>query len=195
MGPARCCPPGFTLVELLAAMALAALLIVGVLSVVRSLGASRRVMAAQADRDGAGGIDVLVDQLRWDLANATQVDFATPNQLQIIGHGGLDPQTKTPTCGPCTLTYAIRQVGIAPHQRPWLVRQQVPPPGSASPAWSELLAGDVLGFGVQPPKEDAAGAAPASAAVAGVPRRLVLDLTLDQGQPAPTVIHRELVIR
>src|SRR5688500_4586809 len=78
-------PPGFSLLELLAASALAAVLMVVMLQVIGSLARSRVVL----ERDAAEGTPWqadLVENLRWDLLNAEEAT-AEPGRLVLIGHG------------------------------------------------------------------------------------------------------------
>ncbi len=134
----------FTILELLAATALTALLMVAVLHVVGTLGASRAALARQADV-GAWRADLL-DTLRRDLTNASQATFARDG-VTLIGHGALDPVTLEFGHEPVTVVYGLATI----HDRRWLVRRQAPRGGlSNQPAWVELLCPDITGFTIRP---------------------------------------------
>jgi hypothetical protein len=134
----------FTILELLAATALTALLMVAVLHVVGTLGASRAALVRQADA-GAWRSDLL-DTLRRDLTNAAQVTFAKDG-VTLTGHGALDPVTLEFGHEPVTVVYRLATI----HDRRWLVRRQAPRDGlSTQAAWAELLCPDVIGFTIRP---------------------------------------------
>ena len=107
----------FTILELLAATALTALLMVAVLLVVGSLGRSRAALAHQPDA-GAWRSD-LVDTLRRDLTNAAGCDFRQ-NGMTLVGHGSLDRATLAHGNEPVTVVYGLAVI----HGRRWLVRTQ-----------------------------------------------------------------------
>jgi hypothetical protein len=134
----------FTILELLAATALTALLMIAVLHVIGSLGRSRAALLRQPDA-GAWRSDLL-DSLRHDLANATTASFR-PNCITVAGHGALDRNTFARIHEPVTVVYGLATI----HGRRWLVRRQTPRDGlSNEPGWSELLCADVTAFNVQP---------------------------------------------
>ena len=143
---------GFTLVEVVAATALSAVLLTVVLAVVRTV---HRPAGGTAD-DAVSLAVPLADQLRWDVANAI-VMRAGDRGLTLVGYGSLDPATLAPTREPTAVTYAVRTVG----GRAWLVREQSALDARAEGGtWSELVAADVAGLTVDAP----ASAADASAA-------------------------------
>jgi hypothetical protein len=134
----------FTILELLAATALTALLMVAVLHVVGTLGASRTALARQADL-GAWRSD-LINTLRRDFTNASQATFARDG-VTLTGHGALDPVTLEFGHEPVTVVYGLATI----HDRRWLVRRQSPRDGlSNQPAWVELLCPDITGFTIRP---------------------------------------------
>jgi len=137
-------PRAFTILELLAATALTALLMVAVLHVISSLGRSRAALARQPD-GGAWRSDLL-DTLRYDLSNATAASFRH-GKVTLAGHGGLDRNTLAHRHEPVTVTYGLAMI----HGRQWLVRTQIARDGlSNEPAWTELLCPDVTAFNCQP---------------------------------------------
>ena len=147
---ARPAPPalrsrrGFSLLELLAASALAAVLMVVLLQVVGSLARSRVVLEGGAAGEEPWRAD-LVEHLRWDLLNAAEVT-AERNRVVLAGHGSLDRATLSPGHLPVTVVYALERLG----GRTWLVRRQSPRGGAGrEPGWSELVCPDVTAFGVE----------------------------------------------
>ena len=171
----------FTAVELLAATALAAALMLVVVRVIGSIGrAQRDVAAGPSDAWKAD----LLDTLRRDLANARDVR-PEGGRLVITGVGSLDRDTLSPGHDAVTVVYELRSLA----GREWLVRHQSPAPGDSSggAGWTELLCPDVSAFAVE---VQARRAAPAQASEpsrakprrraaprGGVPARLVVRLT------------------
>ncbi len=131
---------GFTLIELVAATALSAVLLTTVLAVVRTVN--------RPDPAGAAPDDApLARQLRWDLANAV-VLRTDAGGLTLAGHGSLDPDTLEPTGRPVVVTYSVRPAG----GRNWLVREQASLDRLAEGGpWAELAAADVAGLTVDAP--------------------------------------------
>lgn len=128
---------GFTAVELLAATALTAVLMVTLLHVIASIGRGRDAMRR---RDAGEPLrSELLDALRWDLANARSATFG-PSALFLVGHGSLDRDTLAPRHVPVTVSYRVLRLG----GRPWLVREQAPAGNEeGAGAWVELLCPDV----------------------------------------------------
>ena len=102
---------GFTLVEMLGATALAAVLMVAAFQVLASLGRTRALLAGQEKQPP--GVDRLAEAIRSDLVNAR---FIRPSdgRLDLVGFGGGAHR-------PATVTYSLRTAG----GRGWLVREQV----------------------------------------------------------------------
>jgi hypothetical protein len=146
----RCPGTAFTLVELLAASALAAVLMVVLFQVIVSLGRSRAALAAAAG-DGRTGPHAawkadLLDTLRRDLANATEVRVGR-DEVEITGHGSLDRQTLAAAHEPVTVVYGL----VGPAGRASLVRRQSPRGGVTNDrAWSELVCANVSRFSLEP---------------------------------------------
>ena len=178
----------FTILELLAATALTALLTVAVLHVVSSLGRSRAALARQSD-DGAWQADLL-DTLRRDLTNASQAQFR-PDGITLIAHGSLDATTVAPGDELVTIVYGVVPI----HGRPWLVRRQTSRNGAAGDAgWSELLCPNVAAFSVAPALAVIPGRGtppPASDTFDAVPAIVSVRLQGVSG----TVVNEKLVLR
>lgn len=77
----------FTLMELMLASAIAAILMAGVLSVVSGLSRDRRRMEARAQ---AAEPTVLLDLVRRDLANAQTMHAREDGAIVLVGHGAID---------------------------------------------------------------------------------------------------------
>jgi prepilin-type N-terminal cleavage/methylation domain-containing protein len=155
---ARAIPRAFTLLELLAATALSAVLMVVLLQVLASLARGKVVLERDTAADAAPWQADLVEHLRWDLTNATE-GAAEPNRLRLTGHGSLDRATLAPGHDPVTVTYALERLGGSAGNRTggggggrtWLVRRQSPRGGLTNErGWSELVCPDVTGFAVEP---------------------------------------------
>jgi hypothetical protein len=98
----------FTLLELLLANMLIAILLGALLLVISSLGREQKKMAAQ-DQDPTSAI-AIVNLLRHDLANSETLRFL-PNQRGFIltGHAALDPKSLTHADRRIRVIYEIRR--------------------------------------------------------------------------------------
>ena len=184
----------FTLVELVAATALSAILLTVALSVVRTV--NRAPLAGDAATDTAGPV---ARQLQWDLSNA--VVLRTDDRgLTLAGYGSLDPATQDPTRQPVLIAYTLRPAA----GQLWLTREQTSldarTEGSTT---TELLCGDVARLTVDAPPsvaDVAAATRPADedptplafqrlAHVRPVPSRTTLTVTFaTPGRPAVQVV-------
>jgi hypothetical protein len=133
----------FTILEMLAATALTALLMLAVFQVIGSIGRTRAALARQPET-GFWRADLL-DMLRRDLSNATAVRYEAGG-VTLTGHGALNPATLAPTDEPVTVTYGIATIA----GRSWLYRLQTPRAGVARRPWRELVCADVTEFSVRP---------------------------------------------
>jgi prepilin-type N-terminal cleavage/methylation domain-containing protein len=135
---------GFTLLELLACTALTALLMLAILKIVASLGASRAALARQPQVQPWRAD--LLDTLRRDLTNASLVSFQAGG-LTLVSHASLDPGDLTLGHQPSTVVYGLTTLG----GRSWLVRRQSSRDTLSSTApFAELLCPDVTAFSVRP---------------------------------------------
>jgi prepilin-type N-terminal cleavage/methylation domain-containing protein len=112
----------FTLLELLVATALSAILMVGVLAVVADLGAA--AVAAQEKADpaaplGPQALEAWVRLLREDLRHARTVVADKEGELVLVGYGALDAARQR-THRPVRVLYRIEEV----RGRPWVTRRQ-----------------------------------------------------------------------
>jgi prepilin-type N-terminal cleavage/methylation domain-containing protein len=141
----------FTLIELLAASALAALLMLVLFQVIGSLGRSGAALERAAASEMQSAMQTawksdLLDLVRWDLTNAADINLK-PGLLTLTGHGALDRQSLAARQEPVTVVYAIERRGNAD----CLVRHQVRRDGvSGDAGWSELVCANVRRFEVSP---------------------------------------------
>lgn len=134
----------FTLIEVLAAVALSAVLLMVLVTVAVSVKKGERRLAAHAaegERHAA-----LFDLVRHDLVHARTITIEK-NLLIIDGYGALDGETLAPLHRPAIVTYALAEVGGGVG----LLRSQETIGGDA---FAELVAMGVTGFDLEPELED-----------------------------------------
>lgn len=168
---------GFTLIEMLLATTISAVLMGAVLMILANLSRDRwRLDRAQS----AKSMQPLLEQLRWDLTNATTMSQSPGGQrLTLIGHGGIDPDTLTPTGRLSRVVYRAEHGA--------LVREQFYLDDPVRPQqWRELVAAGFKDFAiiprgvVMPIVEDpeAPDRRPGEGAIIRVPQRLQLRVDL-----------------
>jgi type II secretory pathway pseudopilin PulG len=139
----------FTLIELLAASALAAVLMLVLFQVIGSLGRSRAALARVEQSDASARTAWkadLLDLFRWDLSNATEASFK-PGVVTLTGHGALDRRSLAVDQQPVTVVYRLEPRG----RSACLVRHQFPRGGVTNDAsWSELVCANVTAFEMSP---------------------------------------------
>ena len=180
---------GFTLVELVAATGLAALLMVAAVQVLRNLGPPG---AGPGDR-GRASVVRAADLLRWDLSQAVQMR-EDGDGLRLVGFGAIDPATRVPTHRPVAVRYVLRPAGDAR----WLVREQHGLDGGDDLNWIEPIAADALALRLTPigPEQASNTAAGGAAVFAGlydmspVPRSLRLELVTRETRLDQTLYTR-----
>lgn len=140
---------GFTLIEMLLATVLTAVLMVGVLAVVVSV--SGPIQAGQGDGQAMQLMetDDVVRVLRADLAQARTLETAG-GELVLMSYGSLDPLTGERTQRPVDVRYRVQTIGV----RSWLVREEQPLDGEAALAVrTELVAAGVSRLELDPPTD------------------------------------------
>jgi hypothetical protein len=172
----------FTILEMLAATALTALLMLAVFQVIGSIGRTRAAMAKQPET-GFWRADLL-DTLRRDLSNSTAIRYETGG-VTLIGHAALDRATLAPTDEPVTVTYGITTLA----GRSWLYRLQTPRMGAGRRPWRELVCADVTDFSVRPTATVALPAAAEGQDAQPLPAAVVVEIA---GRGGP--IARETVV-
>jgi hypothetical protein len=107
---------GFTLVELLIAGVMAALLVGGMALMLGGLARDRARLQARGD---VGQSQEMLELMRWDLANATKM-WSESNAVTIEGYGGIDRGAMVGTNRAARVVYRVRSDG----SRSALVREQ-----------------------------------------------------------------------
>ena len=94
----------FTLIEMLMATVLAAVLLGGVLMVVSAISRD----AASAAAPGPQSLQPAVCLLEWDLSNAATMQLSDDGQsFTLVGNNALDPETLSPTGRMARVVYQI----------------------------------------------------------------------------------------
>jgi type II secretory pathway pseudopilin PulG len=175
----------FTIVELLAATALATVLMVGVLIVLSHLSRDQKRVAA---REGGGGETAVVELLRRDLMRAEHLSFdAATGTLRLSGYGALDRQTLRPTARAALVSYQIEHGG-GDGSGAWLTRrQQYLDEPAAAKQWTECVCADVNRFVVDIVQPESVGSKEAGAnAAIGQARSRSATAMSDKGSSAMT---------
>ncbi|MHB1156177.1 MAG: prepilin-type N-terminal cleavage/methylation domain-containing protein [Phycisphaerales bacterium] len=146
---------GFTMLELLMALALSAMLMIGVMAVIAQLGAGS-VRQASADAQpgaalpGAGAMELMARLMGEDIGQAERVDATRPSQLELIGYCGLDDRGRGRLHRPVDVVYRLEQI----NGRTWLVRRQMLRDVLTNQnIQRDLVCGDVTGFAISPAKK------------------------------------------
>ena len=133
----------FTVIELLAATALAGLMLAAVSGVLGTLSRQHREIMSQQHREPWQRR--LIDQLQWDFANARQYEVA-PKQLTLVGNGGRDFATHVPIFCRAEIRYEVLELA----SRPCLVRREIHPEDRAlCNSGTELVCFDIATIDVR----------------------------------------------
>jgi prepilin-type N-terminal cleavage/methylation domain-containing protein len=193
---------GFTLVEMLLATTLAAILMGGVLTATAALARDRRHMETRTSIDPSAGI---MNLIRRDLANgAAIVGAVDANGFELVGFGGIDAKTFAANQRLVRVTYRIVRRGTG--AAGVLVREQSYLDEAIRPdRWNEVVAAGVTKVALTAVSGDAdpvhlgddvaerlRGANGSGAAVAArrVPSRVRVRIEF-----ADRVVDREMVLR
>jgi prepilin-type N-terminal cleavage/methylation domain-containing protein len=132
---------GFTLVEMMLATVLAALLMAGVLTVVSGLSRDQRRMRAKLADERPG---LAVELIRRDLGNAmAMIRSADGNGIVLVGHCGIDRGTLSASGRLAKVTYRMRGRGAGAA----LVREQEYLDDEVRrERWGEVVLAGVRGF-------------------------------------------------
>ena len=135
----------FTLIEMLLATTLTAVLLGAVLSVASALARDTRRFASTVE---PSGFDSAFAQIRWDIANASSMSASRDGrELVLTGHCGVDAVMLRPTGRLTRVVYRVTAAG--------LVRRQEYLDDPVRPqAWGELLLAGAMGIGTQPASID-----------------------------------------
>ena len=133
----------FTLVEILLAVTIAAVLIAGVLAVLAGVGRDQRRLTAE---DKPNRPSAAIELLRWDLTNARTI-IPIADGVVLEGHGGIDPTALTPNNRLTRVTYRVRRDAGESN----LFREQQYIDDAIRPqAWEDLVLRGVQAVGVSP---------------------------------------------
>jgi len=133
---------GFTLIEALAATALAAIMMIAVMSVVSAIARSDK--AIDTDTRDDDWRSRVIQVIRQDLQHADEVQ-SLDGRVILTGHTSLDRKTLKPTHRPAVVVYAISQYA----GQSWLVRTQTDPESrSLHNAWAQVVCSGVSGLTV-----------------------------------------------
>lgn len=152
-GPAMRKVRGFTLLELLLASVLLALLMVGVMSVITHVVQPAEAVAQQgAARSKIDSAQAFADLLRDDLQQASVIDEVGARAIAFTGLCGLDPVTSERAQRPVRVRYFIEEVdGTA-----WVFRSEQALHGEAKrDARRALVCTGVTRFDLIAPQRDA----------------------------------------
>ena len=133
----------FSLIELLVATALSAVLMAAVLAILSGIARDRRRLTAV---ESVPRSQAMVDRIQWDLTNAQSLSPSPDGQsLELIGHGGIDNKTLAPNGRLASVSYLIYPDGVTSY----LVREQkyLDDPVAPNP-WRELIAVGITDFQV-----------------------------------------------
>jgi prepilin-type N-terminal cleavage/methylation domain-containing protein len=136
-------PGGFTLIEMVAAAALAAILLGAALAVFSGIARDRARLVASQPHEVQNNA-ALMELLRKDLASATSMTFGT-NLVVLQSFGSLDPATLESVDRPSRVTYRLL-TDLSP---PQLVREQLFLDEPAPRLVKALLAVGITRFDVQ----------------------------------------------
>src|SRR5258706_3841860 len=142
---------GFTLVEMLLATTLAAILMGGVLTATAALARDRRRMEARTAIDPSTGV---MDIIRRDLANGAAIVGAVElNGFELVGFGGIDAKTFAANQRLVRVQYHVVRSG---HGAGVLVREQSYLDDAIRPdRWIEVVAAGVIKVGLTAISDDA----------------------------------------
>jgi len=188
---------GFTMIELLAVMAITALLAAGVLTTVATVSRDRSRMK-RAFLNQPESQARLVDLLRRDIACAREIGGDDAGgRIELIGYASIDPRTGERQARPAQIVYeVVSPVGADAYAnrgssrgRGELVRRQryLDDPRDAR-VWSELIERDVASITLTHPRAPTgpAGAAAASSDRQGAKRTLTLRYSDPSKRPTVT---------
>jgi prepilin-type N-terminal cleavage/methylation domain-containing protein len=136
----------FTLIEMLLATALAAVLMAAVLTMLAGVARDRRRVNAVT---ASPTPQPLIERIRWDLANAQTMDMGRDGgSVVLTGHGGIDHRSLISNGRLVQVTYRTT-VGC-------LMREQEYLDSPAQPdRWREVVVGAVRSFRMTPESSDA----------------------------------------
>jgi prepilin-type N-terminal cleavage/methylation domain-containing protein len=141
----------FTLIELLLATTLSAILLGGVLVVASALTRDARRLEQHATTPR---MSAAMDLLKWDLTNARSMTIRNDGRwIMLVGHAGIAPGAKTSNNRLTKVSYRVQRLD---RQASVLIREQVFLDNLADPQpLRELVATGVASIGIAPITGDA----------------------------------------
>ncbi|HEY7115771.1 MAG TPA: prepilin-type N-terminal cleavage/methylation domain-containing protein [Tepidisphaeraceae bacterium] len=137
----------FTLVEMLLAVTISAVLIGGVLAATAALSRDRRRMEA---RESAAQSPAVTDLVRRDLASGIALIGSPSSEgFELIAFGGVNPKSLGPTQRLARVVYRLTHRGLLIREQSWLDDPIRPD------RWSELVATGVKRLELTPISTDA----------------------------------------
>ncbi|MDB5324246.1 MAG: hypothetical protein JWN40_5877 [Phycisphaerales bacterium] len=130
---------GFTLIEMLLATTLAAILMGGVLTATAALARDRRRMESRTAIDSSTGV---MEMIRRDLANGAAIVGAThQSEFELVSFGGIDAKTFAANQRLAQVRYRVARSGTSAGV---LLREQTYLDDAIRPdRWSEVVAAGV----------------------------------------------------
>ena len=169
--------PALTLLEMLAATVLTALLFAVLTSLLRSFSDQQRVFDRSSARQPP--VQLLAEQLRRDLINAQYIQYG-PAGLRIVGTIAQDWTTRLPTGRRAEVSYHVAKVG----DENWLLRREVHLDDASTqrsreePVWFGAASIDLIAFDSKivddsqgPPQAPIAGMQPVPNQIVVIVRR------------------------
>jgi len=183
---------GFTLLELLLASVLLAVLMVGVMSVITNVVQPAEAVAKQqAARDTAEPAALLADLLREELLHARTIDESTVQSIAFTGFGGLDPVTHERVQRPVRVRFFIEDID----GRSWVMRSEQRLDGEEQPgARRSLVCAGVTRFELIAPERETKPSQPDAEEAPNQPSDAVWRLRVWSDDRATPTVERRLVL-
>ena len=112
-----CSSKGFSVIEILVATTLAAMLMIATLGLSSSISKTNKIFE-KIDSEPAW-VTQFCELLQWDLANATKIQTGK-NKIILEGYGTLDRRHYAPNHSRVRVTYILKKLG----EHNWVVREQ-----------------------------------------------------------------------
>ena len=131
----------FTLIEMLVATVLAAILMMAVLTMLAGVSRDRKMLHGLRQSQSNSGLE---DLLRWDLTNSRSIATTTDDQSVVLtGIGGIDNASRVPNGRLVQVRYEIKSKNL------WRTQEYLDTP-SRNGNWRELVAANVSSITVEP---------------------------------------------
>ncbi len=128
---------GFSLIEMLVATVLSAVLMSALLAVLAGVARDRRLLRAMTPTPPATGIDLL----EWDVRNASTISSAADAPLILVGNDGIDRASLAPDGRLVRVVYRVVDKTL------WRQQEYLDDPVRPMP-WQELMSADFRSLSV-----------------------------------------------